>query len=104
MVAELLLKHADGRHHPGVRRRQHLVHRHCEGAGVQVFVAECLGESSDLLVVAELEHPPLDQRSGAGDRGPAHLPHSERFVELDRPVQPNPQHHLGVEVAAWTAP
>src|SRR5439155_10773717 len=37
VVAQLLLKHADSRHHPGIRRRQHLVHRHGERASVQVL-------------------------------------------------------------------
>ena len=56
------------------------------------------------MVVAELEHLALDQRSRSRGRSPARRPHSQRPVELERPVQPNPQHHLGVEVPSRATP
>src|SRR5207302_2624078 len=79
-------------------------HRHDEGSGIQVLVTEGLGEGADLMVVAKLEHLALDQRSRSRGRSPARRPHSQRPVELERPVQPNPQHHLGVEVPSRATP
>src|SRR4029077_5198124 len=100
IVAELLLQHLDRRHYARIRRREHLVHRYRQSRGIEVLVTERLGESPDLLVVAELEHLALDRVARSPDGHPAGLAHAQRWIESQRPVEPDPEHHLRVKVTA----
>ena len=104
LVAQLLLEHLDRRHHARIGGRQHLIHRHRQGGGVEVLGTQRLGKGADLPVVAELEHLALDEIASPPDGGPSDFSQPQGLVELQGAVESNPQHHLRIEVAARPAP